>query len=631
MKKTLSKKQYIEIIQRIFQSILIVFVFVVGYKKTDDIVYCNTILATVIRFGSENRYSMYLKGCVVYSLFFIIVVYVGQSFLKSYIDLDRRWKCCTAFLACLMALGRVVSDSYYYAVSWDFLLHAKRISLLLFCGWFLVIWKLVNAMFTYLLKYYSSDREPVKALEHIERKIGCKGVFGVIWITFLTAWLPRLILLYPFHIDWDTTTILKDVINGEQTTGYTGQMHIIRFFLKIGEWIGNSYSALFIYMVVMYFVTTLLFSFIFFYFQQRRIPKGLWYIVLGLVLFYPLIQSWTVFVSKEANFGIAVTGFALNMHILMFDRPFVKRHRVLFPLFLIITTCGVLCLRMNGMFLVGATFFVILVLFFLKYRKIIVNYCVSLKKKIKLIGIVALGMFVLLIVFRYSTDITMEESYFGHVIRYYSGRPLHITYEIHTRNAAAESDVDELQDILGEDYEAYLSSQYGYGTGWSKPYYMNGENNNQLIKYLLKNKLELCVQAMLTIWYAHFDFLNGAFYRYGSVMGDNAFLQYGMNAWYEQLAVHQEQYFFLEETDRIVQNLPVLSIFSNTGTYIWLMILASVFCILTKRKRALIVCIPYFVTLFGSLLSSYNANIRICLPIVLGMPILLFMCLINTQ
>ncbi len=47
--------------------------------------------------------------------------------------------------------------------------------------------------------------------------------------------------------------------------------------------------------------------------------------------------------------------------------------------------------------------------------------------------------------------------------------------------------------------------------------------------------------------------------------------------------------------------------------------------------RALIVCIPYFVTLFGSLLSSYNANIRICLPIVLGMPILLFMCLINTQ
>lgn len=59
-----------------------------------------------------------------------------------------------------------------------------------------------------------------------------------------------------------------------------------------------------------------------------------------------------------------------------------------------------------------------------------------------------------------------------------------------------------------------------------------------------------------------------------------------MDSWYDQLVVHQDQYSFLEETDGVVQNLPFFSIFSNTGTYIWLMILASAFFVSTKRKIA---------------------------------------------
>lgn len=628
MRRSLFKISQFVFFRRVFWSILEAFVFVVGYQKTDDISYDNVILANVVRFGSVDCYSMYLKGCVVYFPLFFILAYVTQIFIDNYIDFNKRWKWCTVFLAILMASGRVISDSYYYAASWDFIFQAKGFTLVLFLGWFSIIWKIISALFNYLLKHRDS-KENIKVLEGIEQRFGSRGLFFVIWAFFLICWLPRLLLQYPFHIDWDTTRILRDVIAGEQTTGYTGQMQIMRFFLKAGEWIGSSYLALFIYMAVMYLGGTLLFSFIFFYFQQKSIPKGLWYVTLTLVLFFPLVQGWIVFISKDANYSVAVTSFVLNIYILVFDKPFVQKHKILFYMFLSGSVVAVLFLRMNGIFVIGATFFVILVMFLAKNKNIIRKCVKFFRKKAIFMCITIIVAAAWLIVSKNSINAVSNSGYFCNSLKYYfQGRILYSVYEIHARKAA-DMDLDNadgLRDILGKDYEAYMSSQYGYGTNWSLPYYMDVEKCKQVTKYLIKHEPRLCVEAMITIWYAHFDFLNGAFYKYGSVMGDNAFLHYGMDEWYNQLAVRQNQYFFLEDTDKIVQNIPILKIFFNTGTYIWLVILTSVFFVLTKRKQALVVCLPLYITLVGSCLSSYNANIRICLPIVLGVPILLLMC-----
>lgn len=628
------KKIRIDIILRILQSLFAVSVFIIRYKKSEDLTYTNTILASVKRFGSPDYYSMYIKGNVIYLPLFVATIYIVQYLIDHYVDLNRRIKLCSAFLALFMAIGRIVSDSYYYVASWGFLTHATRVSASLLIGWFIILWKIINALFTYLLKCQNNEKR-IAALEKIEKQFGEKKLFFLIWGSFLLCWLPRLLLKYPFYIDWDTITILRDVITGTKTTGYTGQMYIMAFFLKLGEWIGSEYNALFIYMFMMYFFSTLLNSFIFFYFQQKRIPKGLWYIVLMVVMFYPLTQDWATLVSKDANYAIAVISFVLEIYIYLFDKAFVQRHKRSFYLLWIVSTCGVLFFRMNGIFLVVPTLFFTFITM-LRQNKAVKKYIIGFKRQIVLVMGIMLSIIIFMVMPRFiSAAPSSSDGYFGYALKYYlQGRVSRFACEMYARKAAAiveegeEEGANEISAILDDDYVTFLSAQYGYGTGWTYTSGFKPDKFNNLTMYLIKNDTKLCLEATIAILFGHFDFLRGNFYYYGK---NEAFTRYGMDSWYDQVVKYADHYSLLRDSDATVRDIPILNKLDNVGLYILLMIVASVFLVMTRGKRILIVYLPLYITLIGSCLSSYNAYIRMCAPIVLSMPILLFMCSIRND
>ncbi len=621
------EKNVKETIYRIVQSFFITFIFIVGYGKTDELTFSSTILATVQKFGSPDFYSMYIRGWAIYSPLFGVGAYILLYYLDNYVCLSRGLKYSTIFLALFMAFGRIISDSYYYTVSWGFLTHATRISAILFLGWFIFLWKIISALFTYFYKCQNST-VCIPALKKLENQFGTRALFLLIWVCFLISWLPRLLLKYPMYIDWDTTTILYDVIVGQKTTGYTGQMYIMKLFLKIGDWIGSDFNALFIYMTIIYFLGSLLFSFIFFYFQQRGVSRGIWYIALGITLFYPLVQDWATLISKDSNYAIAVTSFVLEVCIFLFDKSFVQKYKKLFYFFCIVSISAVLFLRMNGIFLIVPTLFSLFLLIIKQKWNIIKGHIVRFRKQIVLVFIIFTSIVVCIVTPKCIQAVYSDnDGYFGFALRYYfQGRLSHSIYEMHARKAVEiqEEGSNDIKEILGEDYERYMASQYGYGIDWTQPCYLDIEKRNRLTEYLIKNDLPLCIEAMIAILYGHFDFLKGDFYFYGK---NNAFFYYEMDDWYEQVvATHENCYNFLKDADENVRAIPFLHILDNVGTYIWLLISASVFLSITTGRKTLIVCLPLFITLVGSCLSSYNAYIRMCAPIVLGVPILLLMC-----
>jgi hypothetical protein len=80
---------------------------------------------------------------------------------------------------------------------------------------------------------------------------------------------------------------------------------------------------------------------------------------------------------------------------------------------------------------------------------------------------------------------------------------------------------------------------------------------------------------------------------------------------------------FIENSVNFVRSLPILELFFNVGTYLWILIVSVLIMIRKHQSSLIIVIVPLLLTSMICFLSPVNAYIRYMLPVMVSLPLIL--------
>lgn len=602
----------------------------------------NYVFAKTFRFYTDQEYCLYLSGIVLYApAIFSLCYWIIKKYIND-IKIEKKLSVLAGLIAIGMASGRVIGENFYFVSSWELIQQAPIASGMLWISWAVVFFYLLRRIM-YFVYYSDLPKQSVRIIDVYIGKLSSNRQFLCILLWFLVVYFPRLVINYPVCTDYDTGFILLNAIWGVEWTGYAAQNYILRLFVKLAQIIGLP-NSLYVYMIILYVVTCLFFTWIFHYFRptgDRMISSVIWSALLLFVSIIPQYQSWLIIVSKDANYGICIGTLFFLLILFIYDKNYLMKHKLLCGVLFAISILGVYTLRKNGPILLGVVMITGIIVVF-PWKKIIVN-------KKAFIGVI-FGLSLLagsICVGNKIVEEKIESKTFDDRLymitkfpfEYYRGRILYfIKGDVVARNAMAISGDDTenlpqgMLDILGDCVEEYkTSNRMG---GFVHIYGIDDEQENQLFMWLLRNEKGLVVQSFINEIFAHFDVWRGSnadgwdggakLSRVTSdashILGDYEETE---EVW-DSIENNWSRYLFLDEAYSFIEGLPIVGKLCNPGGMIWLMIISVSLLLIKKGKNILFpAMIPVF-SLMGSLMSGYNAYMRLMIPIIVSIPILCF-------
>ncbi len=653
-------KKYFALINRLIYSFMVLWVFIVGYGETQyQIDAHNIILATVTKYDIDIDYCIYIKPVALfYSAPIIGCIYAALYLVEKRVFLEAKWKRWAVFIAALMAFWRVLSDSYTWVLSINLLLANKVISLFLILGNFVVFYKLLCLLFSAFLANRDSSDLQERPLQKLERHIGKNRLFILIWVVFMMCWLPRLILNYPMAIDWDAGKMLHTALTGVDYGYPAVQVMLLKIIYHLGRLVGSIENVLFVYMCMKFLLSTLLFAAIMFYFQQKKCSPCIWYIVLGIILCCPIFQSWSIYISKDSNYSICFVGLLWSICILILDKKAVLSHKILWTVMVVVSAAGVFYLRGNGVY-IDILFLMTALISFADFSR--------MKQRIKKINfkwwkvmalmVICLGITIGISAFKTYTagfesgnipiEVKDEEGEMGRIfenlklhgrkyLKFYISR---LGYFFRTEAIpryaaiARQNCPEEVIEILGDDWRILYEMKYTADNGAQPTSIMeiNIDRQNALMKYIIFNEPIMFMESIFTKIHGYFNIFKQWTPTYDGGISQGVYEKYNLkqylrneNEWWLRARLNVTAY-------NVFRSICVLGVTCNTGIYVWLLIITSVYLLIQRGREVLCILSPCWLTLLGAMVSGYNAYMRLCLPFVFCIPILLLMCTINSR
>ncbi len=625
-----ARTHFIEI-RRWVESFLILWIFMIKYGQTDTLPSDRIIVATAGRFGAEACYSMYIDSFVLYLLPVLACIYIVLKYIRKYTILDAKWKKVAFVIAAAMAFWRVVSNSYYYTISAALFIAGGFFTVLLFVSYFIVF----RYMICILLFLFETDAEVL--FENCSHK----KIFWSVWVLYLICWLPRLVLNYPMAFDWDTGIMFDTVLNGIAHEYPIVQVNILKALYRLGCAIGSVEGVFFGYMCIKYLCTTFLFTSILFYFQQKKSSRKLWVAVLVITLFCPIFQSWCIYIAKDSNYTFCFTGLILMVCLFILDQEFIKKHKILYGIVTAFFACGVYCLRGNGIY-VDIAFIVFGIISYINIEKI-KSKLLTIKWRrpaLMIIAVMIAGGIILQTVGTFSASHEMSRETGEGIsdlwqqgqkyLKFYIWR---VTYFFRTESISRYSVIiqtdcpDEVRVILGEDLGAVREIEYTAGNGTISPSLtIDTDKQDLLTQYILRHEPVLFMESIIAKVYGYFDIFRHHTGTYGSGIEYGTYNMYELNKYWENRPEWQIRSSFLQSSYERFRKIPILGCTCDTGLYVWLLIVVSIYLLMTRGRKVLCMLAPCWLTCAGTMISGYNAYMRFCLPFVLSMPIFLLLC-----
>lgn len=579
--------------------------------------YDNTIHPVLIQakcFGSNVEYITTLNGLIIIYPLMIFSVYLILCLVKRNVVIPRGLKKWALLLAVGMALGRIIGNSYFYLCSWDMIKNGLGWSaLFLICYW--ILFYEIILLFYYLLEKCNSSCKQKKSIPNN---------YFMLWVIFMIAWLPRLILMYPFHMEIDTAVSYWEAMLALNTNGYTVLIALMKAIFLFGRMIGSYENGLFIYLCLIYLFATLLWAYVFYFFRDQISDKVFLFFLL-CVLFFPYYQMWSVYISKDVQYGVAETFLIFILAIFLLKK---KEHiGIMLSLVGLFLCLNLLCFRKNGVIDIVVTI--------LSYI-VFVTFTKDRKKCIRAIT----SMLVVIMVIIGLITVSGRESIIYSIVvnpwNYYLER---LNYSISAdtlgRNLVAMQDDEwpqEQLEIIGDFLDEYSKSKY---TATAPTNYitiiegLDNETKSRLYDYLKKTEPALLIQAGIASRYCYFDV--------GEWVYDSTMVQIlDAPIWdskletkflYEKLVEYSDRFDFLNDGYRKILTFPVVSILSNVGVYVWMLIACFVYFVYKKKYQVFVFGMPLICCLVGGLLSGYNAVPRLCIPLILSTPIFVMLCM----
>lgn len=646
------KKYSIEI-HRTEASFFVLWIFIIEYGLTDHLSPEKIIVATAIRFGTDQYYSMYINPLVLYSLPIMGCIYVVLEKFERYIILEGKWKRVAGFIAIMMAFCRTLSESFYNVVSSDLFVGGGIITVFLLIGYYIVFFRLVCALFSCFMVKSGNVFSKYSQLNSLRKLFGKNKGFFYLWILYLICWMPRLILSYPMAFDWDTGLMFDTALNGVDHGYPAVQVMILKLLYQLGNAAGSVTNVFFAYMGIRYLYFTFLFAAIMFFFQSKISSRRIWFIVLGLTLFCPIFQSWSIYITKDTNYIFCYTGLTFLVCVFILDKELVLKHKFLCGISAIIFFGGIYFFRGNGVY-IDVVFLVSALVSYVNIEKIKHKLaCINFRYLMAIILIILFGVVGgILFCTRQGQGIdntgktAIEDSnsinganllkqHTSKYVKYYVYRMTSFfRNEVISRYSVKVRDncPDEVAEILGNDLETICQIEYMAQYGLMPDNLLfDTDKQEMLMRYILINEPALFVESIIAKIHGFFDIFRHYSSTYGSGIEYGTYNMYELNKFWKNKVEWQIRGDLLRASYDRFRLIPILRITCETGLYVWLLIIVSIYLLIVRGRKVFCVLSPCWLSLLGAMLSGYNAYMRLCLPFVFSMPVLLLLCTVKDK
>lgn len=620
------------------------FVVVCGTKVSEDTTGLREIITVrVYNVDVEEYISLCRYSWLKYALLFSPIATCGLIFFDRLFLVDKKRRIEALIIALLMAVWRIIGESYFNARSWELITGAKIVALVQLIGYFGIFYLIVKGIF------YALDKEVYKyTCQKSYNKLFSHSIvrFLLIWFFLLWSWWFRLRAMAPVYCDTDTFQILSDAYAGVDVTSYPFKFAIMSLVVKVAGVIGLS-NTLFLYMTLIYLASTLLYAWMLFYFREKGISSIGWHIVAIYVALVPRVQEDIFYVSKDAQESMFILLSAFLIYLWLCDRPKSFKGKFVLLIGLVLSLILVFLERKSGIVYVAIIIASVLLIELAKKGDI--------RKVIKGIGLIT-GMLVLYIVAsmyisRYSSNEFRETPIYKicfYPVKYYSSRLTIVARGPILDRAGIDYYINEMPNGY-EDDVAELSAQTSYTSvsGGSNGVRYKHEN---LVRYIIQNDKNVAIQAWLNLLYGYMD-VGRQTTSYSPVLNYTTLwsayaeprdqkelleLEADYDNNYPKFKALLHQYDLLRNptlTGNIdeEQTNNLLGWISNIGVCFWLSVIAFVILLSRSWSKIIPLLMIDIVCLMGCLLSSFGTRPRMCAPFCLIMPLLIFASLFKNN
>lgn len=464
--------------------------------------------------------------------------------------------------------------------------------------------------------------------------IGDNKFFFKIWLILFLLWIPLWIFLWPGIFSYDVISQLEVAVN-KQYSNWHSLVHTYCLYgsMLLGRNLFRSDDAgCAICILFQMLIMSAICAYTLKVFAKNNMPVLIQLFTLCFFGFHPINLFLVISVTKDTLFG----GFILLLTTLVTDAIYNKTtffHSLNNNILLLISICGILLLRMNGIFILLILLPVFIISFKTERLKIFCISCVPIIIYFWLF----LSCFSIINIEKAKPEeaISVPMQQFARTVLYHEnempGESVEAFYELFPRDVLSRYQhfcVDYLK------FNSFANWSYRY---FNKDNYL--KNKNKYKKLWIKTGIKypqeylksfLCLN--LPFWYPDYKYKHKNhslncylhFLNYFSPASSKQFIVTGRNerriiiaGYLYSLDIHKD---IVKEGLVYDKFFPVTMVLS-TGLPFWILLFSFCFCLYRKEKKfilpltiPLITIITYFFA--PTYLVRYNYPIIMCIPIM---------------
>ncbi len=499
-----------------------------------------------------------------------------------------------------------------------------------------VIWCLIYIIILHILiliiKWYSNKKWKQTKIN----QFFSKHTFMSSLLIILSGWAIYMIAFYPTIITIDAYNQLKAfwglknyytdsvILLSESMliTNHHPVLHTLLLggFVQLGKLLSNDNLGLFMYSILQIGILSSTLAYTIQYLKNQNVKNRFLYIVLFIYALVPVFPFYAMTATKDVMYTAFVILFIIEIHKIITQSEKISIKKMIYLIFL---SMLVSLMRNNGILLILPIWIVLL--FYSKenrkrIRSILIIYiCISLLYLQVLLPYFQISQVskreMLSIPFQqtaryiqnYDKEITQEEKgIINKVLKYDSIKnnyiptisdPVKGTYNKY----ATDNDLKNYFRIWAKHFckhpvvylEATINNIYGYFyPALSEDYIYYQDINQPLLKVI-----------------ANYGYLN---YK-------EKFMDYGFNATLKGTRTT------LIKIAKNFQYIPILGGIVNIAINNWIVILLTIYVIIKKQGKYLILLLPSIISIVICILSPVNNCFRYAMPIIFANPLMLFL------
>lgn len=593
----------------------------------------------VTRYANLFQIDIFIDMILFVGLYYVYkkVYYYGQDILKN-----KRTMVIIVSNAVMFAIFTIIGYSFYKENSWDMLFCSKvqivkSIFFIVGCT-FLFTHVLVYVYF--LLDRKAKVNKVYRAktknfyLKYLE-----KYPFRTALISLIILYIPYIIASYPGIFTGDTFDLIYQgyniptwssqyrplinenvILNAHHPVAHTMLLHVC---IVVGKAMTHSYNmGIFLYSMLQFTFMIIMISIFIKFLTYMEISSKITFLFIIYFAFAPRVQNYMFLLSKDVFYVAFVM-----LNLMMFYNLIKGKHDKKYYISFVVSSIGILLFRNDG-----------------KYMLLIMCVCVALffKKRRRLFMVMIVGVFIFNVLYNNillpSLQITpgskaeMLSIPFQQTARYKRDYPNDVTKE-EKEAISAILDYDNLEKIyvpslsdkvkLTFNQKATNKELKSYFRAWFQQFcrhpgvYIEATINN-LYEYISPYSNNAMVYSYKEISQQQIDIQKDKCSRYG--------MKFSLPS---NLKKYRENF---EQLREWVFSLPILVLLLKPFSYVWIVIAWSLYCIRSKNKKAILMCVPLLVQCLICVAGPANgAYFRYLYPIAMCLPIVIMSGLNETR